>query len=145
MPTRPLVLIALLALSVACDGREAPASRVAAGSPAPRTVWHSLGSWSDRGSRQTESFDVTTGSLRLTWQTTGEATSDAGHFRASLHSAISGRALQTIVDTTGNGSDSVRVAIEPHVAYLQIESEGLDWRVSLEEAVANPAGTATGR
>ena len=36
-------------------------------------LWHSLGSWSDRGSRQTESFDVTTGALRVAWETFDES------------------------------------------------------------------------
>ncbi len=105
-------------------------------------MWHSLGTWADRGNRQTESFDVTTGSLRLTWKTTGPA---SGPFRVSLHSAISGRPLQTIVDTAGSGTDSVRIAIDPHVAYLQIDSEGVDWSVTLQEALPAGAGAAAGR
>lgn len=142
MPTRAIALFALLSMTAACAHRDQPEPHTTASAPAPGPVWHSLGTWSDRGSRQTESFDVTTGALRLAWTTTGSASAP---FRVSLYSAISGRPLQTIVDTIGSGSDSVRVAIEPHVAYLQIDSEGVDWSVTLDEAVAGRAGGAAGR
>ena len=63
--------------------------------PPPRTTWHPLGTWSGRGDRQTDSFDVTTGALRIHWETSHETTPGAGRFKVSLHSAISGRPLQT--------------------------------------------------
>jgi hypothetical protein len=53
----------------------------------------------------------------------------------ALHSSISGRPLQTVLDTTGTGTDTVYVADEPRVSYLEIESEGIDWRLTLEERV----------
>ena len=66
--------------------------------PAGGTVaWHQLGSWSGRGSLQTESFASDTGALRVRWETTaqpGDAASAAtGAFRITAHSAISGRPL----------------------------------------------------
>ena len=60
----------------------------------------------------------------------------AGRFRVSLHSAISGRPLQIIVDRTGVGSDVAFLEDEPRVSYLVIESENVDWSTTLEEAVA---------
>jgi hypothetical protein len=101
----------------------------------PATVWHALGTWSGRGERQTESFDVTSGSLRLTWETLAAGAPGAGRFTVTLHSAISGRPLETIVETQGPGADTASLAAEPRVAYLLIKSEGLDWRVRLEEGV----------
>ena len=133
---RPLVLVALLLL-IACESRqEEPAPPVAAAS----TLWHALGIWSGSGDRQTESFDVTTGSLRLTWEalqweTLQEGAPDTAHFRVSLYSAISGRPLQTIVDTREAGTDTVDLAANPRVAYLLIESEQIRWRITLQEAV----------
>ena len=53
------------------------------------TTWRALGAWSGDGSRQTESFDVTTGALRLRWET--RATGSNGTFKVWLYSAISGR------------------------------------------------------
>ncbi|MBM4183691.1 MAG: hypothetical protein FJ207_05630 [Gemmatimonadetes bacterium] len=103
--------------------------------PETTTAWRPLGTWSGRGDLQTESFDVTTGALRLVWVTTGEATTGAGPLRVSLYSAISGRPLQTIVDTVGVGTDTVPFADEPRVSYLEVESDGVEWRLVLEEAV----------
>ena len=57
----------------------------------------------------------------------------------SLHSAISGRPLQTVAEAQGAGADTVRIASEPRVAYLTIESAGLAWRIVLDEGV--PSGS----
>ena len=54
----------------------------------------------------------------------------------ALHSSISGRPLLTIVDTLGIGTGTALLGSEPRVAYLRIESEEVDWRLTLEEAVA---------
>ncbi len=94
-----------------------------------------MGTWAGDGDRQTESFDVATGTLKLVWETSNEGVPGAGTLRVELYSAISGRPLQTIVDTTGLGVDSIYVADEPRVSYLVIDAEGVDWRVRLEEAV----------
>ena len=127
----PLVPVALLPF-IACESRqEEPAPPVAAAS----TLWRALGVWSGSGDRQTESFDVTTGSMRLTWEALQEGAPGTAHFRVSLYSAISGRPLQTIVDTQEAGANTVDLAADPRVAYLLIESEQIRWRVTLQEAV----------
>ncbi|MGD9902205.1 MAG: hypothetical protein AB7U83_01950 [Vicinamibacterales bacterium] len=105
-------------------------------SPAPEAVWHSLGQWSGRGDRQTDSFDVTTGALRLRWETRGEAAPGTGRLTVSLHSAISGRPLQTVVDTRGDGGGDATFGDDPRVSYLVIESAGVNWRLELFEAGA---------
>lgn len=126
----PLVLVALPL--IACESpQEEPAPPVAAAT----TLWHALGTWSGSGNSQTESFDVTTGSLRLMWEALPEGAPGTNHFRVSLHSAISGRPLQTIVDAREAGADTVDLAANPRVAYLLIESERIRWRVTLHEAV----------
>ena len=127
----PLILVAQLVLS-AC---ESPQEEPALPTPAASILWHTLGTWSGSGDRQSESFDVTTGSMRLTWESVQEGALGANHFRVSLHSAISGRPLQTIVDTQEAGADTVDLAANPRVAYLLIESEQIRWRVTLQEAV----------
>lgn len=136
---RPLFLVALLLL-IACESpQEEPAPPVAAA-----TFWHALGSWSGSGDRQTESFDVTTGSMRLTWEALQEGPPSTNHFRVSLHSAISGRPLQTIIDTQEAGTGTVDLGATPRVAYLLVESEQIRWRVTLEEAVPrSPVGGST--
>jgi hypothetical protein len=101
-----------------------------------RTTWRVLGTWSGRGSTQTGSFDVATGALRLRWETRNENSRGAGTFRVSLHSAISGRWLQTVADVRGTGSDAVYLADEPRLSYLVIESQNVEWTATLEEAVS---------
>jgi hypothetical protein len=132
----PLVLGALLPL-LACeswreDSEPEPAPPVAAAT----TFWHALGTWAGNGDRQTESFDVTTGSMRLTWEALPDGSGGTTHFRVSLHSAISGRPLQTIVDNQEAGTGTVDLAASPRVAYLLIESEQILWSVTLQEAVS---------
>jgi hypothetical protein len=132
---RPLALAALLSCAAGCTTerpRTAPAGSV--------TRWHELGAWAGRGTRQTESFEVTTGAMRLTWETRGESAAADGHLRVSLHSAISGRPLQTLVDVRGAGGSTVNIEDDPRTSYLVIESENLDWRVKLEEAIVAVAG-----
>ena len=51
----------------------------------------------------------------------------------TLHSAISGRPLETVVEASGPGADTVHLAAEPRVAYLLIESDRADWLLTLEE------------
>jgi len=102
-----------------------------AGGGASTLRWKELGAWSDRGDRQTESFDVTTGSLRLVWQS-------EGRLRVTLHSSISGRPLDTVVDVAGAAADTARFAAEPRVAYLLIEADQAGWSLTLEEGVRAP-------
>jgi hypothetical protein len=100
-----------------------------------RTAWRVVGTWSGRGNTQTGSFDVATGALRLRWETRNDGSPGAGTFRVSLHSAISGRWLQTVADVRGTGSDAVYVEDEPRLSYLVIESQNVEWTATLEEAV----------
>jgi hypothetical protein len=129
----PFVLFVLPFVSfVSCSAPPARAEQVRA---AEQPTWHALGSWSGRGSRQTESFDVTTGALRLTWKATKDAGAPAtGVFRVSLYSAISGRALQVFVERTDSGEGTAYVADDPRVSYLVIDAEHMTWKASLEEA-----------
>ena len=108
------------------------------------TRWHELGAWSGRGNRQTESFEVTTGALRVTWETRNESAPGAGRFRVSLHSAISGRSLQTIVDVRGIGGSTVNIEDDPRTSYLEIDADKLEWRVRLEEVVVPAAERSDG-
>lgn len=136
------MLGALLPL-LACESpREEPEPKPAPPVAAPANIrWHALGTWSGSGDRQTESFDVTTGSMRLTWEALPEGSPGTNYFRVSLHSAISGRPLQTILDSQEAGTGTVDLAANPRVAYLLIESERIRWSVTLQERLpASPVG-----
>jgi hypothetical protein len=116
----------------ACRSRSSRAQE-----PARQVVgWRTVGSWSGRGNRQTESFTSESGTLRVRWTTRGADAATAGAFRVTAHSAISGRLLEQVVDHRGPGGGLGYVNQDPHVFYLMVESDHLNWAVSVEEAVA---------
>jgi hypothetical protein len=102
--------------------------------------WRPLGSWSGRGSTQTESFLVQWSVVRVRWETKTEPSADKGTFRLSMHSAVSGRQLAVIADHRGSGKGEAYVPDEPRPAYLIVESEHLDWSVTAEEGEAGTVG-----
>jgi hypothetical protein len=121
--------IVLVAAAVACGAR---ADQPKASEPA--VAWRPLGSWSGHGNQQTESFTSDTGTLRVRWETTAES-GDPGAFRLTAHSAISGRPLQQVVDHRGIGSGVGYVQQDPHVFYVVVESNHVNWKFTVEEAV----------
>ena len=127
----------LLLAAYGCDAPPARAAQV----PAATTTWRPLGQWAGAGSRQTESFDVVSGALRLQWSVTPDtaAPATAAPFRVWLYSAISGRPLQLVVEHAGAGSGTVHVADDPRVSYLVVEGEGVMWTAVLHEAAAQSA------
>ncbi|MBI3491579.1 MAG: hypothetical protein HY047_07355 [Acidobacteria bacterium] len=133
-----LVLVGVALFSASC--RDAP--KVAR---TPTVVWRTLGSWSGRGSMQTGPFISDTGSLRLRWETRNEASPGAGHFRVTVHSDVSGRALVVAVDVRGVGHDTAYVSEDPRSFFLAVEAANLDWTVTAEEGVAATAGPNAGR
>jgi hypothetical protein len=102
-----------------------------------------VGSWSGRGSMQTEPFISDTGSLRLTWRTSNEAPPGAGTFRVTLHSDVSGRPLLVAVDARGVGHDVNYVSEDPRSFFLAVESANVDWTVTADEGF--PGTIAPGR
>ena len=132
------VSLAVVAVAVAACGPRARAEP----QPAARGVsWRQLGSWSGRGSLQTESFTSETGALRVRWETrlpTGTTPAGRPLFRLNAHSAISGRLLQPVVEHAGAGSGVGYVQQDPHVFYVVVESSQLNWTFTVEEAVGYP-------
>jgi hypothetical protein len=127
---------ALATLLLSASACEAPPARAAQVPPAA-TTWRSLGQWAGTGSRQTESFDVASGALRLQWSTAVTAApGGAPRFKASLYSAISGRPLQVIVEHQGAGAGTVHLADDPRVSYLVLDADGVSWTATLDEATA---------
>src|SRR5678815_47412 len=121
----------------ACGPRANPRPQGAA----PTVVWRPLGSWSGRGSLQTESFTSETGALRVRWETkapTAEVPPAPGLFRLNAHSAISGRLLQQVVEQAGAGSGVGYVQQDPHVFYVVVEANQLSWTFTVEEAIGYP-------
>jgi len=127
-------------LMAACGGQARPAAET----PKQVVAWKRVGSWSGRGNRQTESFTSDSGALRIRWTATpgNQPTGDAGDLRVTAHSAISGRLLEQVVDHHGAGSGVGYVNQDPHVFYLMVESDRVEWTLAVEEAIA---GTVTGQ
>ena len=124
-----LVLIGIGLVNTSCSG-EAPRART------PSVVWRTLGSWSGRGSMQTEPFISDTGALRLRWETSREATPGTGIFRVTVHSDVSGRPLVLAVDARGVARDTTYVNEDPRSFFLAVESVNLDWTIAADEGVA---------
>jgi hypothetical protein len=58
----------------------------------------------------------------------------------TLHSAISGRPRQDVVDHDGGaGSGTAHISDDPRVSYLMIEADGVDWTATLDEGVVRAA------
>ena len=137
-----VVLVGMFAAALASSACGPRANQ--APPPAERAVaWRRLGSWSGRGSLQTESFTSDTGTLRVRWDTTsaagqGTAPATAGSFRLEARSAISGRLLQEVVDHSGAGGGVGYVQQDPHVFYIVVESTQLNWEFTVEEAIGYP-------
>ena len=113
----------------------ASAATQAESAATPASGWRSVGEWSGQGSRQTGSFDISSGGLRLIWEARQPAGRGGGHLMISLHSAVSGRPLQTLVESPGAGADTVLLAANPRVAFLLIDAEQLEWRIGLDERI----------
>lgn len=81
---------------------------------------------------QTESFLNESGSLRIAWETRAERRGE-GVFRATFHSAVSGRPLATVIESQAGGRGTSIVAEDPRPMYVNVEATGVEWRFTLEE------------
>ena len=121
-------LFLLLLLAASCS--HAP--------PPPRkniVLWQPLGSWSGHDNVQTPSFVSNTGYLRVTWETSHETKPNAGVFRLTVGSSISGRPLQVVVDFHGVGHNTAYVNEDPRTFYALVESSNVDWKFAIDEGV----------
>lgn len=98
-------------------------------------VWRNLGSWSGRGNAQTGSFGSDTGALRVRWQTSNEPRKDAGRFRITLRSSVSGRTLTVAADQQGAGTGESMAAETSPVVYAFVESTDIDWSFTVDEGL----------
>ena len=126
-------MLALVALASCGRAKQQPPP-----SAEPKVVWHTLGSWSGQGNKQTESFTSDTGTLRVKWQADALPGAKAPFFALDAHSAISGRVLQTVVDRGEPGSGTGYVQQDPHVFYMVVEAAGVSWKFTVEEAIGYP-------
>jgi hypothetical protein len=98
--------------------------------------WRPIGEWSGRGDSQTESFNIESTQWRIRWQTKGAASAGAGRFHLVVHSAVSGRPIAEAVEHQGDGQGVAYVTEDPRLYHLVIDSSGVDWSITVQEAVA---------
>ena len=124
--TAALAIAALSLLTAACQSRpQAP--------PRKDTIWRPVGTWSGKGPLQSESWPGDTGAMRITWRT---SRSDAdGTFTLTIHSAISGRPIQTVVEHAGDGDGVAYFADDPRVYFAVVDAQHLDWTFTIDEPV----------
>lgn len=135
---KTIALVAAIALiGCSCTSPSSPPAR-----ERETVAWRTLGAWSGRGSKQTESFAFESGTLRVRWQTRNEAPNAVGTFRLVLQSAISGRQLAVAADHRGAGRGESYIPETPRSAYMLVESENIDWSFTVEEGVSGTARAA---
>lgn len=107
---------------------EPPAASVAVVQP--------MASWEGTGSR-TLGLVSQSGSFRIRWQTRPEPGRDPRHgtFKLTVHSGVSGRPLQEIVDQRGPGEGVHNFEDDPRPFNLMVDSEGLVWSIAVDETV----------
>jgi hypothetical protein len=92
-----------------------------------------VGSWSGRGTRTVGDVTSETGRFRIAWQTSNESPRGAGTFKLTLRSAISGRTIGVVTDTSGVGSGTAEYDEGPRTYDFLVESANVDWTFRVEE------------
>jgi hypothetical protein len=124
--------VAVLAIAVSsaafagCFSKPAAASR-------RETFWRNVGTWSGHDRLQTESWPGDTGAMRIRWNT--KHAREGGVFQLTIHSAISGRPMQTVVDQAGDGEGTEYFSDDPRVFFAVVDSKNIDWTFTIEEPV----------
>ena len=128
LPSLKVVILALVGTFV-CGCRDSAKPNLA------HTVigWEPVASWSGNANYQTDSFDIGTGQWRIKWDARNQPTANGGSFRVDVHSSVSGRFVMTSVNHQGAGQGVAYVAEDPREFFLVVESQGLNWKVAVEQ------------
>ena len=102
---------------------------------APRVRWRAVAAWTGHTNMQTDSFEMGNAEWRINWETSHETVPGKGTFKVEVHSAISGRPLIYAVDFKGVGKDTTYVTEDPRLFYLVVDSQNLEWSITVEESV----------
>ena len=125
-------VIALLAITgpctllLGCTEKPVSASR-------RDTYWRKVNTWNGHDRLQTESWPSDSGAMRIRWQTSHAGTGSL--FQVTIHSAISGRPMQTVVDHPGEGEGTAYFSDDPRVFFAVVDSKNIDWTFTIEEPV----------
>jgi hypothetical protein len=116
-----------LSLTAACSGPPPLSESKSA------VIWQHVASWSGRGDLETSSFPGASGYFRFTWETTNETKPGEGRFKLILGSSISGRAIEAVVDSKGQGRGVAYISEDPRTFYMRVESANEDWKFTIDE------------
>lgn len=97
-------------------------------------VAHAVGTWAGSGNH-TIGFTSDSGRFRVRWETRSDDGRGNGRFHLAVHSAVSGRLLQDIVDQEGPGQGAVNFEDDPRQYDLMVTSSGLAWSIAVDEVV----------
>ena len=76
-----------------------------------------------------------TGRFRIHWQTSNESPAGAGTFKLTLRSAISGRTMGIVAETTGTSAGTADFDEGPRTYDFLVESANVDWTFRVEETL----------
>ena len=122
------VTVILVLLVAACRNDSPP-------TPSLVATTRVVGTWEGRGN-QTLGFTSESGRFRVNWQTRNENPPGTGTFHLTAHSAVSGRPIQAITTHRGVGTGSTNVDDDPRPYNLMVESNNVEWTISVEDIVA---------
>ena len=71
--------------------------------------------------------------MRIRWNTSKAR--EGALFQLTIHSAISGRPMQTVVDQTADGEGTAYFSDDPRVFFAVVDSKNIDWTFTIEEPV----------
>jgi hypothetical protein len=117
----------LVALGVDCRRTARPTGD-------PIGIPQQVGSWEGTGDH-TIGFVSHSGKFRIRWSTRPEQGRPEGVFRLTVHSAVSGRPLQDVVEQRGAGEGTVNFEDDPRQYNLMVSSSGLLWSIVVDEIV----------
>jgi hypothetical protein len=131
LQTSRRIATVVLLVAAACRPAEPPP-------PAQISQVKEAGTWQGVGNR-TIGFVSETGVFRINWSTRSVAPADAGTFRLTVRSAISGRPIRVVADQAGNGTGTVDFVDDPRMYEFIVDSAGIQWSFNAEEFVAAAA------
>ena len=98
-------------------------------------VWKEIGTWSGRGSLQTDTIDMGIAEWRVRWKTSNLPPGTKGKFVLTANSAVSGRPIAELVNHEGPGEGTGYVNDDPRQYYFVVDSKDLDWTFTAEVSI----------
>ena len=95
-------------------------------------VWRPAATFSGHDNSQTESFQIDTAEWRIRWTAHADSSAPDGILKIAVHSTVSGRVLEDVVEHRGPGAGTAYVHEDPRTFFLVIESDRLQWTVTVE-------------